>query len=297
MFALKRLNKRDNLKEAQQKKDFQDELDALKRFGGVVHPHLVTLLATFTYREYYYFLFPYAECALDRYWEEVNQSPEFGAGMVRWVAEQMLGIMEATHIIHNPEHLNKLAAEPRYGRHGDIKPNNILWFKSPLNERGMLVISDMGLSKFNRVTSRSNYTAQGIPGACAYRPPEVEMKDGKVSRAFDIWTLGCLFLEMLTWLLGGADGLQAFEEKRDTIYINGQTNDVFFTIMEIPGSTEWAVQVKQEVRDVSHEIRCRKPQAFSSSHETTSGSTHFTVTRSALNLSMTSWNLSKTRCS
>lgn len=235
---------------------FRNELDNLNRFSGLVHDHLVTLLATFTLRGQYYFLFPYAECALDEYWEKAKPQPHFDLTTVRWVSKQMFGIMGAVDTIHEPKHVNNLLTPEvkRYGRHGDIKPDNILWFKSHKDPLGILVVSDMGLTSFNRDVSRSNIPGNKMPGAPGYRPPECEVIGGKVSRAFDIWTLGCLFLELTTWLMGGWELVEEFEEARLTPDITGSKLNIFFDLKEyeLPeGGKGNVAQVKAEVTKVS----------------------------------------------
>ncbi|KAI8161636.1 Serine/threonine protein kinase [Colletotrichum sp. SAR 10_70] len=49
--------------------------------------------------------------------------------------------------------------EKRWGRHGDIKPENILWFQEYEKIKDFLVISDFGLTSFNTTNSRSKLTA------------------------------------------------------------------------------------------------------------------------------------------
>jgi serine/threonine protein kinase len=155
--------------------------------------------------------------------------------------------MAAIDIIHNPPHLDN------FGRHGDIKADNILLFKPVQDPRGILVVSDMGLSSFNRDTSRSNIPNSKIPGTPGYRPPECDVKGGTISRAYDIWTLGCLFLEILTWLLGGLEFLREFEEGRNTAYITGAKNNIFF-VLKSTVEGQYVAQVKKEVTQVrSHE--------------------------------------------
>jgi len=36
------------------------------------------------------------------------------------------------------------------------------------------------------------------------------MVDGKISRSYDIWTLGCLYLEFIGWMLGGFGYVKRF---------------------------------------------------------------------------------------
>jgi serine/threonine protein kinase len=248
---LKVLHEKDFNNEAR----FQNESAQLGRFNGLVHDHLVTLLATFTFRAKYHFLFPYAHCTLDQYWESVPK-PNMDIEMVRWVAKQCSGIIAAVDTIHDPKHLHNLDIVKGYGRHGDIKPDNILWFKSTTNQRGILVVSDLGLASFHRDTSRSNIPNKNIPAVPGYRPPECDIMGGTISRAYDIWTLGCLFLELLTWLLGGLEFIREFSEQRLTTFlITGSKNNIFFALKttRVPGVH--VAQVKPQVTDVSSNAR------------------------------------------
>jgi serine/threonine protein kinase len=247
-----------------------NEVDQLKRFSGLGHEHLVTLLATFTFQGRYYLLFPYADCALDQYWESQEPAPTWSHTTVQWIAKQCQGLMAATDFIHEPRLLQ--LDTPRFGRHGDIKPENVLWFQCFDDPRGILVLSDLGLSSFNRDTSRSNIPNSKIPGTPGYRPPECDIEGGTVSRAYDIWTLGCLFLELLTWMLGGNDFVQEFQEHRTSMYITGSENDMFFAIKMIGGNNPGHVaQIKEEVTEVSFLI----PFALENTKDPFSGSTSF----------------------
>lgn len=215
-----------------------------------MHEHLVTLLATYILQENYYFIFPCADGTLDDYWESTERSPTIDIATVRWVSKQLLGIMAATDAIHEPRNQQNLLVK-RYGRHGDIKPDNILWFHSTKDPKGILIISDMGLTSFNRDTSRSNIPGSRLPGAPGYRPPECEVKGGTVNRSFDIWTLGCLFLELCTWLCGGYDLIEEFSRCRSSVFIlTGTINNIFFMLKEIQGGTGYVAQVKPQVTNV-----------------------------------------------
>lgn len=247
LFAVKVLYEKDY----QTEERFRNESDQLRRFNGLVHDHLVTLLATFTHRAQYHFLFPYADYALDQYWEKRRPKLDADIDTVRWVAKQCSGIMAALDTIHVPEHLHHLA-EKGYGRHGDIKPDNILWFSSTTDPKGILVVSDLGLASFHRDTSRSNIPNKDIPAVPGYRPPECDIKGGTISRAYDIWTLGCLFLELLTWMLGGWKFLQEFNKKRTTRFLITQAdNNIFFRLMRTTVPGVYVAQVKPQVTAVS----------------------------------------------
>ncbi|KAF2687631.1 kinase-like protein [Lentithecium fluviatile CBS 122367] len=232
---------------------FWQEVNMLKRFSGLFHEHLVTLLMTWRIQDRHYFLFPWAPCDLEAYWDkEGNWSLDQRTGCVErktmcWISKQILGITEALHRIHNPTHLNLV--EAKFGRHGDLKPENILWYESPNDPKGILVIADFGLGSFNSAKSRSNIPGEAIPVTPNYRPPECDMEGGKISRSFDIWTFGCLLLELTCWAFGGKELRGEFEDERTTLYITGSQTDIFFDVKKLEGRAGYVVKRKQEVTE------------------------------------------------
>lgn len=130
--------------------------------------------------------------------------------------------------------LSVKGGEEWYGRHGDIKPENILWFdqhKGNENLMGVLQIADFGLGRFHGRDSRSNRNPDTINGSPTYEPPECTLRL-PVSRKYDIWSLGCLYLEFITWLLEGFDEIDTFADARGQVNLETKINDDnFFTII------------------------------------------------------------------
>ncbi|KAF4456655.1 GTP-binding protein YchF [Fusarium austroafricanum] len=249
-FAIKTLHTTDG----NTKQTFQAEWDMLKRFSGLVHPHLVTVLGAFSQEEKWSFIFPSAACNLDQYLEVT--SPPQGKRGAFWISDQIRGLTGALDTIHNPTHLHQNATK-KYGRHGDIKCDNILCFKkSGIEAEKILVISDFGLSAFNSDKSRSNIPNGKVPPVPGYRPPECDIEGGTISRAFDIWTLGCLFLELITWFLGGYKYIEEFNDKRTTVFITGSKNDIFFALKRGQKEGSYVAQVKPEVSNWILKLRC-----------------------------------------
>jgi serine/threonine protein kinase len=140
--------------------------------------------------------------------------------------------------------------EEKFGRHGDIKPENILWFEqvsgsSIQDEGGVLKIADFGLGRFHGRDSRSNVDFRKVTASPTYEPPECKL-ERPVSRAYDIWSLACLYLEFVTWLLEGTEKIEKFGDARGEIMeplitIDGKiftiarsgtiSDDNFFTIL------------------------------------------------------------------
>jgi len=236
--------------------DFEQETLMLKRFGG--HPNIITLLATITIKidkntEEYYLLFPWAEGDLLAFWQRTRRPRMENLKIFKWIFNQILEIVKAIDYIHDPKPPKfDDRGEQLYGRHGDIKPENILWCKSDNAET--LVISDLGLSVTNSKNSRSNRLGADILVTPDYRPPECDIDgvSGKISRSFDIWTLGCLLLEFVVWILNGWQGREEFRERRFSQYINGISTDIFFEVRPAPGDSNEAIfMIKDSVEEVS----------------------------------------------
>lgn len=231
--------------------EFKRELTILTALGSKTqkHPHLINLLATYRHRQKYHLMFPYADANLRKYWDD-RLSPSFDAKTVYWSLKQMTGIADALHRIHNfmvtfslsPDgqllvqndtSLNVGQGEEWFGRHGDIKPDNILWFNQSSqikDESGILQIADFGLGKFHGRESRSRINPNTVISP-TYAPPECKLRY-PVSRAYDIWSLGCLYLEFITWLLKGSAEIEGFANFRGREATStGINDDNFFTII------------------------------------------------------------------
>lgn len=271
-FALKVLNTYTPDEKAMIAKLFENERKQLNRFNGVAHNHLVTLLAAFEQEGVgkSYFVFPWAECDLSAYWERTDHRD------ARWVSEQLAGLMGALNEIHNPAQNSQTLGAQVYGRHGDLKPDNILWFTPYRGDpRGILVVSDMGFTAVNSELSRSKQT-NGKPRTPTYRPPELDIQGANVTREYDVWSMGCIFLEMITWLLGGHDLNIDFKTQRTTTESSGVNTPVFFTFVE------GQPVVKEEVIDVSRTLRISPILSMATTTDSLcSGSKHFAGTKKA----------------
>jgi hypothetical protein len=97
-------------------------------------------------------------------------------------------------------------------RHGDLKPENILRFTTRGTKLGILKIADMGLAKQHIVATqdRTHLTSTRY-GTIQYEAPEaIGELNGPRSRLYDVWSMGCITLEFIIWLLYGNDELNNF---------------------------------------------------------------------------------------
>ena len=141
------------------------------------------------------------------------------------------------------------------GRHGDIKPENILWFPGRDGDLGVLKLTDFGTAHFSTRDSVATTERDDIPNSPSYQPPEWDLPNPMLKTSYDIWTLGCLYLEFITWFLGGCNLLQEFGEKRQEMdyryNIPEIHTDTFFTI-ETTKPNVLKAKVKPSVTKVSH---------------------------------------------
>ena len=104
----------------------------------------------------------------------------------------------------------------KYGRHGDLNPANILWYNNGSTDdstlSGTLKITDFGQAEFNSSLSRTKQ--QKVAITVTYRPPECDLDPEIIRQTYDIWCMGCVFLEMVTWLLGGHALVADFRDAR-----------------------------------------------------------------------------------
>lgn len=212
-FAVKRLFLSTNAE-----KTFRHEVEALKRFRSDDCGFLIRLLTTYKYENQYYLVFPWADGNLQQFWKRFNKA-EYTLDRITWLCAQCCGIAEALEKIHNNSFQEKaLGSAEQKGRHGDIKPENILYFHDPCAESGdelsiQLKISDFGLARWHRDISNQPIYSKPIGVTQTYRAPEHDRKTA-ISQPSDIWPLGCLYLDFITWYLRGWPAIDEQSELR-----------------------------------------------------------------------------------
>jgi serine/threonine protein kinase len=244
------------------REEFDYEIHALQMLPP--HNHLTGLLSSYQYRDSYFLIFPWASGGnLYDLWKSSSTPPLLSPHLLAWVTRQCLGIAEALRAIHTAPITSSgpsraLEETVLFGRHGDIKPSNILWFpdvkegKSSNDEKyvGVLRLSDFGLTRFHRADSRSMVAAKEIGWSLTYRAPETDLHTVS-SRAYDIWSLGCVYLEFLTWLVLGWTGVDDFsiqrvEESSATLI----KEDTYFEVKRGKRGQQPEVVVKKSVQKV-----------------------------------------------
>ncbi|KAI0406263.1 kinase-like domain-containing protein [Xylaria palmicola] len=219
--------------------EFRDEV-AMLRCSGRAHEHLVTLFAAWKQADKCFLLFPWATGNLRHYLAANHPRPggmdPDGMGpngedpeMVRWVAYQTWKLVQALECVHVPsgDWRDADIRKERLGLHGNLKPENILWFAGRADHqsegpppphhlaRGNLVISDTGASRPHRFISGSNVRPGGPKDKTTkYWPPECDYADDAPDGARDVWSLGCIFLDLAAWLVGGHPLVRDMDRRR-----------------------------------------------------------------------------------
>ncbi len=170
-------------------------------------------------------LFPYAQCNLRQYMRERKFRDR--KEDILWFLEQLQGLASALKRIHDLTIEDDLAEpstpmlqpaspvfpeERRAGWHHDLKPENILFFWHTDPPRGDFRISDWGSGKVNTYRSGSINTPSST-GTPTYEPPEV-IVEGRTLRQDNVWSLGCVFLELLVWALVDYETVKKLKEER-----------------------------------------------------------------------------------
>lgn len=206
----------------------EKEARALERIRELDHPHLIKAIAYYTKRDRHYVMFPWAKLGnLRDFWKK--DPAKLSGGYLQWAFRQLSGLAEAIGKLHHSD-------TDESWRHGDLKPENILCFEHDSKDHDpcILVIADVGLTQVHeKMTEMRKEATRTNQGTVMYEPPEAELQPTEPrSRRYDIWSMGCIYLEFVIWLLYGAKGLNQF--RSDLCAAGGTTR--FYVVEEIQNS-------------------------------------------------------------
>ncbi|KAF6762283.1 CMGC/CDK/CRK7 protein kinase [Ephemerocybe angulata] len=146
-----------------------------------------------------------------------------------YMDHDLTGILSQNQFKFSDAHLKSLCHQMLAGLaylhhkgviHRDIKGSNIL-----LNNRGELKLADFGLARFYQKRRRSDYTNRVI--TLWYRPPELLFGATIYGAEVDMWSAGCIMLELFT--------------KKPVFQGNDEINQlqVIFKILGTPTPDRW----------------------------------------------------------
>lgn len=206
-YALKTINRRAafGYKSKEAMKEFLLEIGRMRKLN---HPHLVRYVGSYTDKNNLGLVMaPVADCDLAAYLERACVE----ASMLPAIRTSFGCLATGLSYLHDCQI-----------KHRDIKPGNILVHNSNV------LIADFGLSH-DFLDTTSGVT----PASPRYCAPEVA-KYGKRNWSQDVWSLGCVFLEMVATLHG--NNINWLED----FYGNVGTCETYFH--ENPAATELLIQ-------------------------------------------------------
>ncbi|CZR69811.1 uncharacterized protein PAC_19711 [Phialocephala subalpina] len=205
----------------------------------------------------YTYLAPRPDCNLRTYWWK-HPHVVYDESSVTWTLKQLNLIAGAVDWVHTtplPDSplirlkYNAVDDSSQYRCHGEISSHNILWYGDDLLGAKQGVVGG-SLKVIDFVVRRLAITSAGMNARLedsSYRhfnpnnAPEGHLvpKSTVLTKAFDIWQLGCLYLEFVTWLLQGFTGVDEFEDFREVYDPDIRIFDEYFydvTVIEgVPG--------------------------------------------------------------
>ncbi|KAG6837446.1 hypothetical protein H0H93_009540 [Arthromyces matolae] len=153
-----------------------------------------------------------------------------------YMDHDLTGVLSQTQFNFTDAHLKSLCHQMLAGLaylhhkgviHRDIKGSNIL-----VNNRGELKLGDFGLARFYHKRRRADYTNRVI--TLWYRPPELLFGATVYGPEVDMWSAGCIMLELFTKkpVFQGNDEIHQL----DTIYkiFGTPTSERWTGIMDLP---------------------------------------------------------------
>lgn len=213
--------------------NFELELENLAILKYLRHPSIVELLGAYTHDSKHNLIFPKASSGdlADLFKKHPRPAPFVSNDPFLIALAELSSAISAVHnfAANNPE----LA---RSGCHHDLKPRNILV------DGAHFILADFGLTRLKppEQTSEEEYKI----GEGYYIPPECQDLDAPflkhtIRRSSDIWSFGCIIAEVLTYMMKGAEGVQAFMQKRK--FKVGHWKFCYFHSGDVPnaGVVDW----------------------------------------------------------
>jgi serine/threonine protein kinase len=265
-------------------------LKNLKKFKASTHDHMLESFAAWSHRDSFNILFALADCNLRTFMNNYGASntrsiqrylsthlPLLDKTFVKWLLHQIYGLCDGIKHLHR---LEPSAPSPRlevspHGKsaafHHDIKPENILVALDPHSGYGTLKFGDFGSANVQTLRNSAIYKPTTVgekihTGTITYEAPDLYIT-GSATRKADIWSLGCVFLEIMVWCFI-PNGLKTFSQERLEVHRDEPhiSTDRFWTPM--PGNLRENLKdaalntAVTEKLDNLEQIYCLKKRAF-----------------------------------
>jgi serine/threonine protein kinase len=182
----------------------QDRINQLREEARIIrrlhHRHVIKLIGTYTWATSFGIIMdPVAETDLQQFLSHVDSMED---GSQRDHARNRL-LSWTGCLIQGLDYLHEMRV-----KHRDIKPSNILI------KGDIVYFTDFGISRIISEGFTTGTDGTFGPMTRAYIAPEALIDDTRRGRAMDIFSLGCVLLEMGTMLVGFPGSLEKFRRFR-----------------------------------------------------------------------------------
>lgn len=169
------------------------------------HPNIVSLQDVLMEDNRLYLIFEFLSMDLKKYMDSLPSERMLDPELVR---SYMYQITAAILFCHRRRVL-----------HRDLKPQNLL-----ISKDGLIKVADFGLGRSFGIPVR-NYTHEIV--TLWYRAPEILLGSQRYSCPVDVWSLGCIFSEMVT--------------RKPLFQGDSEIDQLFrmFRILKTPGEETW----------------------------------------------------------
>ena len=192
------------------------------RKSDILHKNIMTYLCIYKSEDRAHILYDCAETDLEKLlYEEIYQSSIPSSASIIPLLSNASVLAKALQFLHSGQWNKKDG--PWIGCHMDLKPSNILIFKTETNTTWK--ISDLAISRFQ---GQPHLAAKGTTKTYArrsngkYQAPEVHSRN-KIGRKSDVWSMGCILIVITIRAVQSLDGLTEFTEALS----DGYDNDFF----------------------------------------------------------------------